>query len=85
MRMKEMNKSTLAALGIAVGLVVLALGLLIGMWAGCSTIFMTQSFDGGQGGGNESAETLPPVAEGEAINTTARKRCLPCVPLGAQE
>ncbi|MDR3283904.1 MAG: hypothetical protein LBS97_01855, partial [Treponema sp.] len=41
--MKKLNKSTWTAFGIAIGLVVLAVGLLIGIWVGCSPILMTET------------------------------------------
>jgi uncharacterized protein YjdB len=41
--MKKLNKSTWTAFGIAIGLVVLAAGALIGIWVGCSPLLMTET------------------------------------------
>jgi hypothetical protein len=70
--MKKMKKSTLAAFGIAVGLAVLAVGLLIGIWAGCSPLLLVEAPEseaGGTAAGTLSATEgeLSPAGDGEML------------------
>ncbi|MDR3284806.1 MAG: hypothetical protein LBS97_06480 [Treponema sp.] len=70
--MKKLNKSTLAAFGIAIGLVVLVAGLLVGMWAGCSPVLLDTapaSKDGGIAWGPplEVEGELSPAGNGELL------------------
>jgi hypothetical protein len=50
--MKKLNKSTLTALGIAIGLIVLAMGLIVGGWVGCSSPVASPETETPGGGGS---------------------------------
>jgi hypothetical protein len=70
--MKRMKKSTLAAFGIAVGLAVLGLSLVIGVWAGCSPLLLAVGPAAEAGGAAEGALAategdISPAGDGELL------------------